>query len=197
MTTMTPNPHEPTRAHRRLLDLADRCERAATQLTADAADPAATLAERGYHPSAEETAAFGARHQGAADTAARYAAQLREQVAAGQPVTAAQIAQAEKVTDAAELGGILIDGRRQAQAQDADPFTSPELRQATRDYHQAKRQAIEGSGQFIHVAEEGQVPFWQLGPATQAETEHVQRDQAAEVDPVPVRQCEDGDDDVW
>jgi hypothetical protein len=76
--------------------------------------------------------------------------------------TEARIREAEKVAAAANLGGILIDGSRLSQAA-ADNAWSHAERQAIEEHQRAQTAAIEGSGVFAHVAEPGQVPFWQLG----------------------------------
>jgi hypothetical protein len=149
-----------------LLELAARCERGADELTADAADPAAALAARGYTdlPPAE-VADFGDRHRAAAAAARAYAAELRAQAEGMTPAerpTAERVAQAEKVADAANLGGILIDGRRLAESAAASPWNSPETRQVIVDHQQAEEDAVNGSGRFEHIAEPGQVPFWLL-----------------------------------
>jgi hypothetical protein len=77
----------------------------------------------------------------------------------------ARIEEAEEVAQAANLGGILIDSRRSAEIAVTHPWTSPEAKQAGLDYAQAKADTIERTGMFTHVAEPGQVPFWQLGGA--------------------------------
>jgi hypothetical protein len=150
-----------------LLNLADQCERGADELQRAADDPAAVLAERGYHdyPDAQQ---WGQRKQAAAAAARQYAAGLRAEADAlgeGQRPSRQRIEQAEKVAHAANLDGILIDGRRLAADQ---RVWSEGERQATKDHHQAEADAIEGSGLFEHVTEEGQVPFWQLAHIDQA-----------------------------
>jgi hypothetical protein len=49
-----------------------------------------------------------------------------------------------------------------------DPWTSAEGRQALQEHQRAETEAVDGSGQFEHVAEEGQVPYWQLRATNQA-----------------------------
>jgi|SRR5579859_1451459 len=168
--------------------LADRMERGAAELRADAADPAATLAGRGWtNLPADQVADFGRRHAAAADAASAYAAQIREHVAAGQVPTAAQLAQAERVADAANLDGILIDGRRQAEATaaNATALSGEADKQAWESgTHpaQVKAAEVEGSGVFTHVAETingiEQVPFWQLGNPDQLQMTAADVDEA-------------------
>jgi hypothetical protein len=86
--------------------------------------------------------------------------------------TKARIREAEKVANAANLGGILIDGSRLSQAA-AEKAWSDAERQAIQEHQRAETAAIEGSGLFAHVAETingvEQVPFWQLGGTERAE----------------------------
>lgn len=152
-----------------LRQLAARCEAGAADLQRAADNPAGVLAERGYNDQ-PDTAEWGQRKQAAAEVARAYAAGLRAEadgLAVGQRPTPERIAQAEKVATAAECDGILIDGRRLAEAAEAAEWNSPEARQAIRDHQAAEDAAVEGSGAFSHVAEtiDGveQVPFWQLG----------------------------------
>jgi hypothetical protein len=85
---------------------------------------------------------------------------------AGRRVPETRIREAEKVADAANLGGTLIDGSRLSEAA-ADNAWSNDERQAIEEHQRAETAAIEGSGLFEHVAEPDQVPFWQLGRADQ------------------------------
>lgn len=105
----------------------------------------------------------------AATAAERYAERLRGEIAgraADATVEAAKVAAAEKVALAANLGGILIDGKRLDDAALANPLHSDDLKAAIRSLAAEKRAAIEGSGAFRHVADEGQVPFWRLSTET-------------------------------
>ena len=155
--------------------LAQRCERGADTLEQEAARAEEILAGRGY-PGAD--AQNWASRKYAAATAARdYAAQLRAEGAAGRGVDfrmdPARLAQAERVASAAELGGILIDGRPLAER---DAQNGSVLNQNTRERWQAgthpaqeKAAQVEATGKFAHVDETiggvKQVPFWQLGSA--------------------------------
>jgi hypothetical protein len=156
------------RAH--LLNLADRCDAGADELTYEAEHAAEVLAGRG-HPEADPQA-WAVRKTAAAAAARRYAQGLRAEAASmrvGDRPTEARIREAEKVADAANLGGILIDGSRLSEAA-ADNAWSTAERQAIEAHQRAETAAIEGSGVFAHVAEPGQVPFWQLGSTDQART---------------------------
>jgi hypothetical protein len=152
-----------------LAALADRCETAATQLTYEGDHAAEVLAERGY-PDADAQD-WAARKHAAAAAAREYAAGLRAEAAdmsnRDRP-SEERIEQAEKVALAAELGGILIDGRPQAEAtataDNAHIWHQADKQAWEAGTHpaQTKAAAVEGSGMFAHVADEGQVPFWQL-----------------------------------
>jgi hypothetical protein len=152
-----------------LLDLATRCEAGADQLTYEGEHAAEVLADRG-HPDADP-AAWAVRKAAAAQAAREYAQGLRDQ-AAGMSDTArpteARVREAERVADAANLGGILIDGRPMAATQ---RYRCEEQAQAAQDHARAKADQIEATGAFEHVAETingvKQVPFWQLGHTTQ------------------------------
>jgi hypothetical protein len=158
-----------------LLNLADRCDAGADKLAYEAAHAAEVLADRGY-PEADPQA-WAARKTAAAEAARQYAQGLRDEAAnmreADRP-TEARIQEAEKVADAANLGGILIDGRPQAEATaTADNVhvwnpADKEAWEAGTHPAQTKAAAVEGSGMFQHVAEPGQVPFWQLTDTTTA-----------------------------
>lgn len=161
-------------AQRRADEIAEKIEQALPELEAETADPAGTLEARGWPTDGAED--FGARKRASVIAARDYAASLRERAAAGQPMTLSDIAEAEKVAHAAQMGGILIDSRRLTESQ---RYWSDEERQAAIAHEDAKRAAIEGSGAFTHVAEDGQVPFWQLGSVDQAEDKsHAGRDEA-------------------
>src|SRR5262249_45453176 len=154
------------------------CDAAADKLTYEAEHAAEVLAERGY-PDADAPQ-WAARKHAAAAAARQYADGLRTQADTIGPddrPSHERIAQAEKVTLAAGLAGILMDGSRLDAAALDSPWNSQEMKQAIRDHAAAERAAIEGSGLFEHIAEDGQVPFWQLGghtdqaqPATNAQT---------------------------
>jgi hypothetical protein len=150
-----------------LLNLADDCEAGADQLAYEAENAAKVLADRGY-PEADPQE-WAVRKTAAAAAARRYARGLRAEAASMRDVdrpTKARIREAEKVANAANLGGILIDGSRLSQAA-AEKAWSDAERQAIQEHQRAETAAIEGSGLFAHVAEPGQVPFWQLGSTGQ------------------------------
>lgn len=155
-----------------LLALADRCEAGAEDLQRAADDPAGVLAERGYHdqPDVQE---WGARKAAAAAAAREYAQGLRAEAAGmdiGDRPSEERIRQAEKVADAANLGGILIDGARNTESTIEHGWHDEGGEQALRDFQAAEDAALEGSGAFTRVAETingvEQVPFWQLGTNT-------------------------------
>jgi hypothetical protein len=151
-----------------LLNLADRCDAGADEPTYEAEHAAEVLAGRGY-PEADPQA-WAARKTAATAAARQYARSLRAEAASMRDVdrpTDARVREAETVADAANLGGILIDGRRLSEAA-ADKAWSNDERQAIEKYQRAETAAIEGSGVFAHVAEPGQVPFWQLSGTEQA-----------------------------
>jgi hypothetical protein len=164
----TPEPTDGYRDRKHLLKLAEQCEAGADQLTYEGDHAAEVLAERGY-PNADAQE-WANRKTAAAAAARQYAQGLRAEAAGmgpGDRPTDERIREAEKVADAANLGGILIDSRRSAEIAAANPWTSPEARQAAKDYAQAKADTIERTSVFEHVAEPGQVPFWQLGRTDQ------------------------------
>lgn len=112
----------------------------------------------------------------AAEAAARFAGRLREEIAgreAGAEAQAAKVAEAEKVSQAASLGGILIDGKRLDAAALDSPWTSDTVKASIRTAAAEKRAAIESSGAFEHVAEPGQVPFWRLSTGEMTETDEM------------------------
>src|SRR2546421_3108409 len=157
-----------------LLNLADRCEAGANELQLAADDPAAALAERGYHdqPDVQE---WGARKAAAAAAARQYAEGLRAEAASmgeSERPSEDRIRQAEKVADAANLDGILIDGSRLTESSIEHGWHDEAGKQALRDHQAAEDAAVEGSGVFEHVPETingvEQVPFWQLGHTDQA-----------------------------
>ncbi|MDI6101888.1 hypothetical protein QLQ12_25035 [Actinoplanes sp. NEAU-A12] len=153
--------------------LARRCEAGARDLEYEADNAAEVLAGRAGGDRLDPQQ-WAAGQRNAAQAAREYAAELRAE--AGDQPTArlnpAQFAQAERVALAAELGGILIDGRPSAEriAQSSD-YTGHnidrELWLAGTHPAQQKAAEIEATGKFTHVAEtiDGvkQVPFWRLG----------------------------------
>jgi hypothetical protein len=156
-----------------LLHLADRCDAGADQLTYKAEHAAEVLAGRGY-PQADPQA-WAVRKTAAAAAARRYAQGLRAEAAGmrvGDRPTEARVREAEKVADAANLGGILIDGSRLSEAAANQAWSHAE-RRAIEEHQRAETTAIEGSGLFEHVAEAingvEQVPFWQLGTTDQTQ----------------------------
>jgi hypothetical protein len=148
-----------------LLTLAERCEAGAAQLDHDAEHAAQLLPGRGWPDADAEQ--WAADKRAAAAAARHYAQGLRAKAASmgedDQP-SQARIRQAQKVADAANLGGTLIDSRRLSEAAAADPFHSAEMRQAIEEDQRAETEALEGSGMFTHVTEPGRVPYWQLRP---------------------------------
>jgi hypothetical protein len=153
------------RDRKHLAALADRCDAGADQLIYEAEHAAEVLATRanGNRIDPQE---WAARKQAAAAAARQYAEGLRAEAAGmseGDRPSKERIRQAEKVADAAGLGGILIDGGRLAEAAAANPFHHAEMRRAIEEHQQAETEAVAGSGVFGHVAEQGQVPYWQLG----------------------------------
>jgi hypothetical protein len=163
-----------------LYALADRCEAGADTLTYEADHAGEVFADAGY-PDADPAQWATDKHR-AATAAREYAAGLRAQADRMSPadrVPDERLAQAEKVALAAEMGGILIDGHRLVQAA-ADHAWSPEEREAILAHQQADRDAVDGSGLFTHVDQDGQVPYWQLaGPADTPTTEPADVDDVA------------------
>ena len=159
----------------RLHALAERCEAGAEQLTYEAEHAADVLAERGY-PNVDAQQWAADKHAAAA-AARQYAEGLRAEAANltdGQRPSDERLRQAEKVADAAHLGGILIDSRPTAEATATAPnahvwhAADKEAWESGTHPAQTKAAAVDGSGAFEHVAESGQVPYWQLGRTDQA-----------------------------
>lgn len=158
--------------------LADRCETGAAQLAHEAENAAEVLATRagGDQHDPQE---WAARKQAAAEAARQYAKDLRAEAASlgdHERPSETRIREAEKVAQAAELGGILIDGRPMAEraAQSGTEFdTERKSWEAGEHPAQQKAREIEATGAFEHVAEtingRRQVPFWQLGHVNQAQ----------------------------
>lgn len=150
----------------RMEALAASCEQGADTLTHEAEHAAEVLATRAGADRADPQA-WADRKRGAATAARVEARHLRTQAAllreSGGRADPALLAQAEKVATAANVGGILIDGSRLHTAASEHPNTSDEHRRGIEQHAAQHRAAIEGSGRFGHVAEDGQVPFWQLG----------------------------------
>jgi hypothetical protein len=190
-----------------LLNLADRIDRSADELAAEAADPRGTLESRGWHLTDDEVTDYGARKEAAAATARQYAKDLRAEANSGTGAVAAErVKQAETVETAARCGGTLIDSRGPAEATataDNAHIWHPadkEAWEAGEHPAQTKAAAVEGSGVFEHVAETingvEQVPFWQLGRIDQAqhtaEPESAGQSAAAEAAPAAVDDDTDG-----
>jgi hypothetical protein len=173
-----------------LLTLAERCETGAAQLDHDAEHAAQLLPGRGWSDADAER--WAADKRAAAAAARHYAQGLRAEAAGmgedDQP-SQARIEQAQKVADAATLGGTLIDGSRLSEAAAAHPLNSAEMRQAIEEDQRAKTEAVEGSGMFTRVAEPGRVPYWQLRPPQ--DTSEATTGPA----PQPARTAEDADGD--
>jgi hypothetical protein len=154
--------------------MAARIEAAADDLTREADNAAEVLAERGWGDADPQQ--WADRKRAAATAARQYAAELRAVDHGPQArLTAERLAQAEQVANAAELGGILIDGRpvaeRTAEGAAWEAGTHPA---------QEKAREIEATGAFTYVAEtiDGveQVPFWQLGgPVDQSPAQRTDR----------------------
>lgn len=159
--------HPQAYSRREAARLVEKIERGIAVLEAEAAEPAKTLAERGYpNADAEE---WGKRKRDSILTAQQYAEDLWQRVDAGGQLTPVDQAEAEKVALATQMGGILIDGSRWADPANQSPWTSDEERAAITKHYQDKAAAVEGSGAFTYVAEPGQLPFWHLGHADQSE----------------------------
>lgn len=145
--------------------LADRCDTAADRLIYEAENAAEILPGRAGGDLADPQE-WAARKVAAAAAAREYAAGLRAEAAsagAGGRPTAERMQQAEMVARGAEMGGILVDGRQLDEAAMKNPFNSPAMRHAIAEAGRERREAIDGSGLFEHVAEDGQVPYWRLG----------------------------------
>jgi hypothetical protein len=112
-----------------LLNLADECEAGAAQLTYDGEHAAEVPADRGW-PDADWQE-WAVRKKAAAAAAREYPQGLRAEAAKmgeGDRPTEVRIEEAEKVAQAANLGGILIDSRRSATTE--NPWASPDAKQA-------------------------------------------------------------------
>ncbi|WP_033345596.1 hypothetical protein [Catenuloplanes japonicus] len=159
-----------------LTGLADRIDASAAGLAFDAEHATTALDARGHGDlSQDDQDAWAGRHADAALAAAQYADRLRDQAStmdAGAAVPDADYAQAETVAAAADLNGILIDGRSLAEHTIADgsPWHTGEREAWDAGEHpaQVKAATVEATGAFTHIAELGQVPFWQLTPHTDA-----------------------------
>jgi hypothetical protein len=171
-----------TRDQQQLVTFATRCERNADELAANAADPAAALAANGGHDLSDaEVAAYGQRQQQAEAAARQYAAQLREQVASGEPVSLDDLKQADLVSHAAGVGGWLSDGRQSAETMPEDTDYDRQQKDGTREYHDERNAEIEATGMFDHVEIPGERrPRWQLRPTDQAQADSDAGTQAAE-----------------
>jgi hypothetical protein len=171
--------------------LARRCEAGAQELEHEAEHPAEVLAGRanGHRFDPQQ---WTISRRNAAQAARDYAAELRAEAGDNPDARPGpdRLAQASRVAQAAELGGILMDNRPPAErAAQSGALWSGEadLREWEAGTHpsQVKADQIEATGKFVHVAENidgaEQVPFWQLGgaPAEQISTpraEHTDRD---------------------
>lgn len=151
--------------------LAQRCERGAETLEREA-DNAADL--HALRPDLGGVHAWATKSRAAARAAREYAAQLRAEAPSPDArLDPARFAQAERVAQAAQLGGILADGRPQAEytAQSGSIYdrTAREMWEAGTHPTQVKAREIEASGMFTHVTVDP-VPFWQLGRADENTT---------------------------
>ncbi len=156
--------------------LVKRIRDGAAQLREEAADPEQLLIDRGYGKEVEDgridAAEWGRHKLDAAAAAEAYADRLDGTLAAGTGTIPDDLyRQAEKVAEAAELGGILIDGSRLAKA-GAERAWSREEAAVTLEHQVDEQAAIDGAGVFEHVAETRggvrQVPFWRLSTAAAA-----------------------------
>ncbi|MEU4239770.1 hypothetical protein [Actinoplanes sp. NPDC026619] len=156
--------------------LARRCEAGAKELEYEAAHAAEILPTRAGGDRMDPQQ-WAAQKLTAAQAARDYAVGLRAEAGEHDPLTPMEpgrLAQAEQVASAANLGGILIDGRGPAerQAQSDSVFDENHRRAWEAGEHpsQIKAAEIEATGRFTHVAEtidgHEQVPFWQLGGNT-------------------------------
>jgi hypothetical protein len=135
-----------TYAQRRTEELVDDLNRSADALDRDAEDL------RGRGDPADHADVALRKHRAAQDVR-DYANRLSNGT---EDVNAAE---AEAVANAARCSGILTDGRRFAESQN---YWTGDDRQAAIDHENAKVAAIEASGMFTRVAEDGQVPFYAL-----------------------------------
>jgi hypothetical protein len=154
--------------------MAARIDAAADELYREADNAAEILPTRAGGDQADPQQ-WADRKRAAATAAREYAAELRAVEHGPQArLTDERRAQAERVADAAELGGILIDGRAMAErnAHSDRLFNEYERDLWDTGTHptQDKAREIDATGKFTHVADtiDGieQVPFWQLGQPT-------------------------------
>src|SRR5262249_5331869 len=111
-----------------------------------------------------DPAEWAADKRVAATAAREYASALRaeaDRLGQGARVSTQLLAEAETVALAAEMGGILIDGRNLAEGGAERAWFAGEGL-ATLAHYLADRDTIERSGLFEHITEDGQVPFWRL-----------------------------------
>jgi hypothetical protein len=153
--------------------LVGRIEKGAEQLAYERDNAAAVLADRGY-PN-EDAQAWAERKDKAHQAAIDYAGRLRARAATMDDFDRVQqyeIDEAERVAKAAEMGGILIDGRpAAANSAERNKIWDDGAEQAQLDAgtheSQVKAAEIKRTGAFRHVDEtiDGvkQVPFWELG----------------------------------
>jgi len=180
--TTEPRPAEfdPNRHSDTYEAFARRCEAGAETLEYEADRAAEILPTRAGGDKADPQE-WAAKNRSAAQAAREYAAGLRAEAGDRGPLARMapeRLGQAEQVASAANLGGILIDGRGPAerQAQSTSVFDEGHRRAWEAGEHpaQVKAAEIEATGRFTHVADtidgHKQVPFWRLGgPADQAE----------------------------
>ncbi|MEU4239519.1 hypothetical protein [Actinoplanes sp. NPDC026619] len=171
--------------------LARRCETGAEQLKYEAEHAAEILPTRAGGDRLDPQQ-WAAQKLTAAQAALDYAAGLRAEAAEHGPLARMEpdrLAQADKVALAANLGGILIDGRgpaeRQAQSDSVFDENHRKAWEAGEYPAQIKAAEIEATGRFTHVAEtiDGieQEAFWQLGGTAdestdQRQTQHTDND---------------------
>jgi len=166
--------------------LARRCEQGAEDLEHEADNAAEILPTRAGGDRIDPQDWAEQKHA-AAHAAREYAKGLRAEAGDRGPLARMdpdRLAQAEQVASAAQLGGILIDGRRmdKASAEGTWDFGGHAKKawESGTSPGQVKAAQIEATGQFTHVAEtiDGveQVPFWRLsGPVDEATTQRTDR----------------------
>ncbi|MEU4241896.1 hypothetical protein [Actinoplanes sp. NPDC026619] len=168
--------------------LARRCEQGAEDLEHEADNAAEILPTRAGGDRIDPQN-WAEQKRAAAHAAREYAASLRAEAGDRGPLARMdrnRLAQAEQVASAANLGGILIDGRGPAerQAQSDSVFDEGHRQAWEAGEHPSQRKAaeVEATGQFTHVAEtiDGveQVPFWRLGGSTDEATAQRQAERA-------------------
>lgn len=169
------NLYMPTRDD--VLKLADRLDRGAAELEHTAEHAAEILPTRAGGAAIDPAKWTRQKQQGAL-VAREAAADLRRAADTPPRLIVEQYAQAEIIASAAELDGILIDGRRlAAHKADSDSYFDQGERQLWEQGEhptQLKAALIESTGMFGYVSTEidgrPQVPFWTLGGPRKPDT---------------------------